>query len=419
MIVLLSLLSVSEAADCTVITGVDAYLPEGRAEAVTVIADAGRIVSAGEPPADLPAGAEVQWRGRTCAVVDGTGKVLTAGLVEAWTDLGLVEIELEAQTVDFDAEQDDPIRAALRVSDAYNPRSVAIPVTRMAGVTQAMVIATGGLVSGQAAWVELAGGSQAETVVNPSVAMIASLGATGSRAGDLGLLRQLLSEARLYTRLSAVWQQDLAHPDGVSHRDLEALQRVLRREIPLVVTANRAADIEALIRLAREEEIRLVVHGGSEAWLVAQQLASAKVAVIVDPLVYGSGSYDDVHGRRDNAALLAAAGVPVMMTSESTHNARTLRQAAGNAVRGGLDHDLAIRALTQTPAEVFGLADRGRVAEGMVADLVLWSGDPLELSTRVELVLIGGREIALRSRQTALFEKYRTLPGTPGLPLPP
>jgi imidazolonepropionase-like amidohydrolase len=151
---------------------------------------------------------------------------------------------------------------------------------------------------------------------------------------------------------------------------------------------------------------------------VADQLAQAKVPVLVDPLAYGPSSFDELYARPDNAALLAKAGVALILTTESTHNARTLRQVAGNAVREGLPHADALRAVTETPARVFGLPDRGRLAVGAAADVVLWSGDPLELSSRAERVWVDGVEVDLRSRQTELRERYRTLPGTPAPALP-
>lgn len=404
---------------CLLILNATVYLPDGPIADTTILVDGGKIVHVGPTPDDLRLGDGVAtWRGTECELV-ASGGVVTAGLVEVASQLGVVEVGAEGATRDGDAEEGDPIRAALRVSDAYNPRATAIPVSRLGGLTSAVVAPAGGLVSGQSAWVDLAGATQRETVIRPSVAVQAGLGATGSRAGDLNLLREVLEEARLWARLRTSWQNEQIHPEGVSHLDLEALQPVLKRTVPLVVVADRASDIEALLRLAREQEIRLVIQGGAEAWLVADALAEAKVPVIVDPLVYGAGGFDQVQGRADNAALLVKAGVPVVLSSFSTHNARVLRQSAGNAVRGGLDHDAALRAITQTPAEVFGIADHGRIATGAVANLVVWSGDPLELSSHVDQLLIGGRVIALESRQTELRDKYRQVPGTPLAPLDP
>ena len=183
--------------------------------------------------------------------------------------------------------------------------------------------------------------------------------------------------------------------------------------IPLVVGADRAADIEALLRLRQAFGIRLVIQGAAEGWLLAKPLAAADVAVIVDPYVYGPGGFGQIQGRADNAALLAEAGVEVILTTQSSHNARNLGQMAGNAVRGGMTDADALASITAIPAKVFGLEGRGVVEVGASADLVLWTGDPLELSSHPVRVWINGRDIVLESRQTQLRDAYRVLPGTP------
>src|SRR5690606_1370294 len=152
---------------------------------------------------------------------------------------------------------------------------------------------------------------------------------------------------------------------------------------PLLLHVDRASDLEATLAFADAERVRVVIAGGAEAWLVADALAARRVPVIVDPFVVGAGSFDQLHGRADNAALLHAAGGPVAIGTFATHNARSLRFVAGNAVRGGMPHDAAIAAITRVPAEAFGLAGRGVLRTGAVADLAAWTGDPLEIATRL------------------------------------
>jgi imidazolonepropionase-like amidohydrolase len=386
---------------CTVITGASVLLSTGPAD-VSVRFEDTRITAVA---------AEVASDG--CTVVDGSGKRLTAGFIESATQLGLVEIDLEPATKDANAGG-DPIRAAMTVADAYNPRSTLIPIQRIEGVTGAITTPVGGMVSGQGAFVSLAGGSQAETVQHRSVTMNAGIGGE-SRAQGLLQLRELLDDARAYRANRSAYDRNQwrsVYP-GASRMDLEALVPVLDGALPLVVGANRASMLEALIQLQSDLGIRLVIHGAAEGWLVADELAEAGISVIVDPLVYGPGSFGEIHARVEGPALLAAAGVPVMFTTNSSHNARNLKQVAGNAVRGGFDHDGAIRAVTQVPAEVFGLEGRGVIEAGAFADLVLWSGDPLEIGTRVEHVWINGRDVVLESRQTKLRDAYRVLPSTP------
>ncbi len=180
--------------------------------------------------------------------------------------------------------------------------------------------------------------------------------------------------------------------------------------MPLLASVDRASDIEALLTLTAGTKVRLVLVGGAEAWLVKEALATRAVAVIVDPFVYGPGSFDQLRARADNAALLAAAGVKVLMSTFNTHQVRRLRQVAGNAVREGLPWQSALLAVTEWAADAFGMSGHGRIAAGAVGNVVLWSGDPFELSTGVVKMWIDGREIAIRSRQTELFERWRTMP---------
>ncbi len=395
---MLSLSGTAHAA-CTVVEGASVHLPDGSVAVQNVAFDGARITSVGT--ADTG-----------CEVVAGTDLHLTAGFIEVGSQIGLVEVSLEAGTRDADAGGDEPIRAALRVSDAYNPRSSLIPIQRIGGVTSALTVPAGGRISGQAAHVALAGATQAEAVQDDSVAMWADLGGS-SRAQSLREIRNALNDAKDFRSLKANYERNATRPLVASGPDLEALWPVLAGQIPLVVGADRAADIEALLRLQKEFGIRLVIRGAAEGWLLAEQLADAQVAVIVDPYVYGPGGFGQISARADNAALLAEAGVAVVLTTESSHNARNLGQMAGNAVRGGMSEGDALNAITQVPAQVFGLQGRGTVSENAVADLVLWSGDPLELSSHPVRVWIGGRDIALESRQTHLRDTYKTLPGTP------
>jgi imidazolonepropionase-like amidohydrolase len=192
--------------------------------------------------------------------------------------------------------------------------------------------------------------------------------------------------------------------------DLEALLPVLHGQLPLIAIANRRSDIETALRLGREFKLRLILGGAQEAWEIAPAIAAAGVPVIVEPLD-NIPSYDGLGVRYENAALLAKAGVKIVLMETDTHNSRNLKQQAGNAVSYGLPWDQALRAITLSPAEVFGVADRyGSLDAGKVANVVVWSGDPFEFSTAVEHVFIRGQEVPLKSRQTELLERYKRLP---------
>lgn len=385
---------------CTLITDARALTPSGWQDGVSVLIRAGRIAAVGPGLTAEP----------ECARVDGAGQILTPGLIDPWSTVGLVEVSQEGASRDSSGAG-----PALRSLDAYNPRSTAIPLARAAGVTSAVVGVEGPELGGTAAWVDLAGERQTEAVQDTAVSLYWAPGSNMAQA--LYTLRGTLDEARAFARDRAAWEQNRSRPFQSRPDDLEALQPLLRGELPLVVAVNSAADIEALLRFAREQKLRVVVLGGAEAHLVAAELAQAQVPVIVEAYVYGPGGFDQIHARPDNAALLHAAGVQVMFTSRSAHNLRMLPQLAGNAVREGLPYDAAVQALCLTPAQVFGLPGHGRLAPGAVANLVLWSGDPLELSTTVNAVWVHGERSSLQTRQSALTERYRTLPGRPA-PLP-
>lgn len=424
---LLGWLGVAHAA-CTAITGATVHGPAGPEKGAAVVIADGVVAGVGKGLEGLSLQLDTSqavvgatWRGAPCTFVQGAGRQLTAGLFAAPTQLGLVEVGLERGSRDDDPEVADPIRAALRAWEAYDPLSSVIAVQRIEGITTALTAPTGGFVAGQGAVVRLAGDRQSEAVIVPSAVMVAGL-PSSSTAEGLRQLRELLADVRAHQRAPTAYDQGRPFVEGASRLDLEALAPVAAGRLPLLVQADEAADLEALVRLKAELGVSLVIVGAAEGWRVADLLAAAKIPVVVDPMVTGAGGFDQLHGRADNAALLHAAGVPLILTAGPfvTHHARTLRQAAGNAVRAGLPHEAALAAITATPAAVFGAPERGRIAVGAPADLALWSGDPLELSSRVEQLWIDGRPAPLRSRQTALFERYRELPGTPvpALPLP-
>jgi imidazolonepropionase-like amidohydrolase len=224
------------------------------------------------------------------------------------------------------------------------------------------------------------------------------------------ILREALDDARFYATHRAQYDANATRPLSIHRVGLEALLPVLRGEQPLVVTAHRVSDIEAALRLGDEYKLRVILQGASEAWMMADELARRKTPVIIDPLQDLPAHFDRLHARSDNAALLSRAGVPVILSTFSAHQVRLLWQRAGNAVRLGMDHDAAIRAVTETPAGAFGLKGYGRIEPGAVGNVVVWSGDPLQTSTRVEHVFIRGNEQSLETRQTLLLERYGTLP---------
>ena len=375
-------------ADCVSLTGGLVYI-DGSPVAQDLVLVDGRIALT--PTAD-------------CRTVPVDGKHLTAGLIDPSTALGLTEVGME-----HGGEGSGGMGPGYRVVDSYNPRSTLIPVARLGGVTSAVTGPSGGLVAGSFAFVDLAGDTQATAIVDDQVAMVVSIGS--NVADSLYRLRLLLDEARRY---KGSWDSTrFSWPEA----DLRAMQPVLTRELPLVVSVDRASDIEALLRFVDEQRIRVILSGAAEAWLLADELAARKIPVILNSLVYGPGGFDQLMARPDAAALLNEAGVQVLFSTFSAHNPRELTQFAGNAVRDGMPHAAAIQAITANPAQAFGQAGYGTLTVGSVGNVVVWSGDPLELSSSVEQVWIHGVSQPMESRQTRLRDRYMVLPGSPVPPL--
>jgi imidazolonepropionase-like amidohydrolase len=375
-------------------------------EAATVLIRDGLIVAVGQD-VEVPAGTPT---------VDASGRVVTPGLFDITTSLGLVEVGMVSSTVDFQV-QGDAVRAAFDIVDGLNPRSVLIPVNRAAGLTTVLSAPSGGLIAGQAAVIDLAGWSTDEIVAEPRAAMMASF-ATGAVGGARGAvstrLREVLDDARFWRDHRGEFDAGQVRDLSVSRLDLEALGPVLDGEMPLIVSVHRASDIEAVLRIAADYDLDLVISGGSEAWIVADRIAAAGVPVIVKPLNNSPAGFDRLGSRFDNAALLHGAGVQVVLGSFDSHNARWLILEAGNAVRFGLPWDVALRGVTLAPARALGVDDRyGSLEPGKVGNLVVWTGDPFELSTRAESVVIRGSVTSLDNRQLELFRRYRQLDEEP------
>jgi imidazolonepropionase-like amidohydrolase len=231
----------------------------------------------------------------------------------------------------------------------------------------------------------------------------------GSRAGTMTRIRRLFDDALEYARRRPDFQRAAMQPLSAPARELEALLPMLRGEQPLAVIAHRKIDIENALRLQREYRLRMVLMSGVEAWQVARALAAARVPVVLEPN-RDIPSFDGLGARLDNATLLREAGVDVVIAQGDPGGERNLRYAAGNAVRNGMSWDDALRAVTQLPATIFGLSDLGTLEAGKMANVVVWSGDPFEFSSAAETVIIRGRQIPLRTRETELRDKYRTLP---------
>ena len=340
-------------------------------------------------------------------VVEAKGRTLTPALFGGITEIGIEEVSGESSTVDSALKiGEQPLRPEFDVTLAYNPASVLIPVARLDGIGfTALGAATGGgFVAGQGGVVRFDGSADP---IGPR-ALFLRLGAAASeltgqsRAAQWMLLQQMVDEAR--GQVAADSPHALLTPAG-----RRTLARYLSGQGRIVVEVDRAADIRQLLRWAAREKVKIAIAGGAEAWQLAPELAAAKVPVFVDALGNLPATFDQIGATLENAARLQRAGVPVAFAQrdDASHNARKMRQLAGNAVANGLPWADGLAGLTRIPAEVLGVADQiGSIEPGKRADLVLWEGDPLDVAHYAEQVWLGGRAMPMRSRQTELRDRY-------------
>ena len=378
-------------------------------ENATVVITDGKIVSVAAGAA-APAGARV---------IDAKGHPVTPGLMHSATQLGLIESSGATETIDSHVTT-GPLGASFDIQYALNPNSMLIQLARADGLTRAIAYPGGTVVapfSGTGALIHLKESSDLLERAGIGVFVVMgghSAGSGGSRAAEWKLLRQALDAAKT----------GLASPATPATRTSEfvALEPVLAGKVPLAISTNRESDIRQSIQLASDYSLRVIIIGGAEAWLVAGELAKAKIPVLVDPQANLPGSFNTLGSRLDNAALLHKAGVVVATNVISgiyqSYNAGlSIREGAGLAVANGLPYIDGLRALTTVPAQIWGISDHyGQLAPGKDADLVVWDGDPLEPSTLAQSVLIAGKEVSLVTHQTELRDRY--LPSTGLAPLP-
>ncbi|HET7042976.1 MAG TPA: amidohydrolase family protein [Gemmatimonadales bacterium] len=370
----------------------------------TVIIRDGKVAQVGAGLA-VPSGAQV---------IDARGKWVTPGLIHGGTTLGLVEVGSIDETSENGAAGNE--NAAFNVAEGLNPAATTIPVARMEGVTAAFVAPTDGLIAGEGVIIGLNGDRIEDLVRVSPAALMMSVGAGGrdagggSRAGELAKIRQLFADAQEYDRRRADYGRNAMRPLSAPPADLDVLSQALQGKLLVVVLADRRSDIESALRLAREYHLKMILGGAAEGWMVAPEIAAAGVPVLVQNL-RDVPRWDALNARLDNATLLRRAGVNVVLAQNDDGRDRDLRWSAGNAVRNGMSWDDALRAITLAPAQAFNVADRmGSLDAGKIADVVVWSGDPLDFASTAEHVLIAGKEVPLTSRMVELRERYRHLP---------
>ncbi|ANY19182.1 imidazolonepropionase [Tsuneonella dongtanensis] len=408
-------------------------------ERATVIVRGGKVVAAGAEVA-VPQGIET---------IDGTGKWVTPGVFAAMTDLGLVDSSGVSESNDAAARQ-SPFGAALDVTPALNPSAQDVAVSRESGVTRASVFPapSASIFGGQGALVDLA--ADPDMVTRPRAFQVVTLGedgariAGGSRTSAHAVLRNALREARQFGTDGALIRgggdrrtvstgddvpidtrliDSRAERDDVllTRFDAAALVPVVSGTQPLYVIVERASDIRAVLALRDEfPRLRLVLVGASEGWRVAGEIAAAGVPVIADPLDDLPTRFEQLAATQSNVGRMVRAGVKVAlgrMTDTGGAQPRNLMQFAGNLVAltrvpgaTGLSWGEAFAAISSVPAEIAGFGGRmGILRSGAAGDVVIWDGDPLEVSSAAERIFIDGVEQPHGSHQKRLRDRYRDL----------
>jgi imidazolonepropionase-like amidohydrolase len=385
----------------------------------TIVLSGGKIVAVGENAA-IPGVAEV---------IDGTGQTVYPGLINGLTTLGLTEIGSVPGSVDTTETGD--INPQARAWLAVQPHSDLIPIARANGVTVVLTAPQGGLVSGQSALLRLAGTTpEALTVKQP--AAMHMVYPTGRPVFSLARLfeepelktfedrvkdrrqnqeKELRRLGNLIEDARALGQRRGANvPSDVDLAE-EALGAVARGELPVVMRADAEDDIRGAVRFAGEHGLKLIIAGGLEAWRCADLLKEKDVPVLlqVDRLpLRESDRYD---ASFTNPSALHRAGVRFAIVSDDAADTRNLPYEAAMARAYGLPADVALRAITLSPAEIFGVADRmGALAVGKDADVFVATGDIMDTRTQVTRVFVDGAPQSLETRHTRLYREFKDRP---------
>ena len=441
--------SVPAAAQTIAITGGNVALGDGSEpiQGATVVIRDGRIVAAGQG-VGVPANA---------TIIDARGKWVTPGIVAGFSRLGLSEIDLSGGVRDDRAEA-GPFSAAIDVAPGINPTYSTIAVNRADGVTRAIVApdVAKSIFAGQGAVIDL--GADLNPITRSRSFQFVELGETGagsaggSRPSAYVLFRNALREANELRRFAspirssqqrerqpfeAIVERPVVRnpnesreygPDArrsedvlLTRFDAAALVPVLQGRQPLLVHVERARDILNVLELKRDyPNLRIVLVGASEGWMVADRIAAAGVPVIASALRDLPSSFEQIAATQSNIGRMRNAGVHVgigMINDDETRNLFNQRQYAGNLVAlnnvpgaTGVPWGEALAMVTSRAAEAIGMGrEIGSLAPGRAADVVIWSDDPLQVTSEAEVVLIDGVQQPLETRQTKLRDRYRTL----------
>jgi imidazolonepropionase-like amidohydrolase len=418
-------LPLAAGAESLVIEGGTVHPMNGEPFVGRVVVTDGVIAAAG-PDVAVPAGA---------TRIDATGKQVWPGLFDSLSQLGLVEISAVAST-DDEAEM-GTYNPQLRAATAVHPASELIPVARANGITHTVIAPLsddGGVIAGQSALVNLAGWTIEEMAIDPALEMVMTWPEIVTRRFDFATFslkntpfaeakenaEKKANELRDWFEAARHYGQAAAASSPRLERDLKlaALAEVVGGRQPLVIRAQAKRDIEAAVAFAEQQQVRMILAGGRDAWKTTDLLAKHQIPVILQFPSNLPEEQDDPYDRSfRTAGDLVAAGVKIAFASGAggggdgpggPHDSRTVPFEAATAAAYGLAPEDAMRALTLWPAQIHGVSDKlGSIEPGKIANLIVTDGSPLVIDSHVEHLIIAGREVSTDNRQRELWEKYR------------
>jgi len=347
-------------------------------------------------------------------VIDASGKIVTPGFIATDTQLGIVEIGALSVTRDDSSKM---YKIGFSIFNAFNPNSTLIPWNRSNGITSALTLPnnTSSPIGGLGSYFVL--DSKLDVTGTSDMVMIGEFGGSSSksRAEQFSMIEDLLILASSLTKSdinSDLELSDLIDEWSISDamnlhpRDMRALYQLVNNNLPLIIKSHRASDLLKIIELKEKYNLNIIIMGAQEASLVSDELAEHNIPLIFDPMNNIPESFDELASNIQMASKLEEAGIEMMFTVSRSHNYHLIRQGAGVAVANGLSYGAAIRALSSTPAKVFGIKDRGTIEPGKIADLIIWEADPLEPSSMPEYVFVNGENIDLTTRSSRLRDRY-------------
>ena len=416
---LLGMFGVAAAGDVAITNATIVTVTGETIENGTLLIQDDRIAALGTD-VDIPAGVEV---------IDARGLFVYPGMIDASTTLGLYEVGAVSATVD--ASEMGTYNPHIEAAVAINPHSVHIPISRVNGITSALVVPGGGVISGQSALINLNGWTPEEMVVKAPVGLHIQFPRlpreddqsrqrtqaqkkkdTKERTEkEIKALIDVFQKAKRYAATWDAYMKSMKPPAPEKDLMLEALVPVVKQELPVIVSVYTERDIKNAVEFVDTLNVKAIFHGVNEGWKVAPLLSEKGIPVLVCPVMRSPGPKDPYDAIYANAGVLHKAGVKIAFVTESAPDVRSLPYHAGMAAAFGLPREQALKAVTIYPAEIFGVADKlGSLEVGKLANVIVTDGDPLEMRTQIKHVFIAGEKVPITSKHKALYEKFRKRP---------